>query len=88
MEACKGNSYIMKATDDCTFCTGLHSSLSSAEQALIFNRPPPGFRKIVVATNIAETSITIDDVVYVVDAGRAKETAYNPASKMQMLIEG
>jgi HrpA-like RNA helicase len=43
-----------------------------------------GYRKIVVATNIAETSITIDDVVYVVDAGRAKENTYNPLTKMQV----
>ena len=50
----------------------LHSSLSSAAQTKIFQEPPPGTRKVVVATNIAETSITIDDVIYVIDSGKLK----------------
>lgn len=47
----------------------VHSKLSSREQDRIFSKPPSGVRKVVLATNIAETSITIDDVRYVVDAG-------------------
>lgn len=52
---------------------GLHSSLDSQAQRAIFRRCPPGVIKIVVSTNIAETSITIDEITHVVDCGRVKE---------------
>ena len=51
----------------------LHSTLSTQEQKKVFDKPPPGARKIVISTNIAETSITIDDCICVIDAGRVKE---------------
>ncbi|PIK46853.1 putative ATP-dependent RNA helicase DHX30 [Apostichopus japonicus] len=54
----------------------VHSSIPLSEQQQIFQRPPDGRRKIVLATNIAETSITIDDVVYVVNTGSHKEQRY------------
>ncbi|PIK35179.1 putative ATP-dependent RNA helicase DHX30 [Apostichopus japonicus] len=54
----------------------VHSSIPLSEQQQIFQRPPEGRRKIVLATNIAETSITIDDVVYVVNTGSHKEQRY------------
>ncbi|KAJ3297123.1 hypothetical protein HK104_000837 [Borealophlyctis nickersoniae] len=55
----------------------LHANLSSKEQSAVFKKMPKGVRKVVVATNIAETSITIDDVVFVVDVGRVKEMRFN-----------
>ncbi|CAG5031024.1 unnamed protein product [Parnassius apollo] len=51
----------------------VHSRLSTTEQTKMFAKPSPGVRKIVLATNIAETSITIPDVIYVVDTGAHKE---------------
>lgn len=54
----------------------LHSVLSSTDQNLAFNTAPAGVRKIVLATNIAETGITIPDVVFVIDSGKVKENRY------------
>lgn len=52
------------------------------DQQNIFQRPPPGVRKIVLATNIAETSITINDIVHVVDSGTHKEERYDLKTKV------
>ncbi|KAM4809399.1 ATP-dependent RNA helicase DHX29 isoform 2-T2 [Rhinophrynus dorsalis] len=65
----------------------LHSILSSQDQAEAFILPPAGTRKIVLATNIAETGITIPDVVFVIDAGRTKENRYHESSQMSSLVE-
>ncbi|WVQ69774.1 uncharacterized protein L199_007994 [Kwoniella botswanensis] len=64
----------------------LHANLSSAEQRKVFLPTAPK-RKIVVATNVAETSVTIPDVIYVVDGGRVKETQYDAENGMQKLVE-
>ena len=63
----------------------LHSGIPSKDQRKVFVRPPAGVRKIILATNIAETSLTIEDVVFVVDTGRAKEKSYDPHLKTSTL---
>jgi hypothetical protein len=63
----------------------LHSGIPSADQRKVLRRPPPGVRKIVLSTPIAETSLTIDDVAFVVDTGRAKEKDYDPHLKTSTL---
>lgn len=61
----------------------LHGGLSPAEQTRVFKHPPAGSRKVVVSTNVAETSITIDDVTVVVDSGKVKETRYDAINKVR-----
>lgn len=65
----------------------LHANLSSQEQTSVFRPVKPGFRKCVVATNVAETSITIDGIVYVVDCGRVKENTFDPETGIVKLVE-
>ncbi|KAL7848001.1 hypothetical protein AOLI_G00227190 [Acnodon oligacanthus] len=65
----------------------LHSTLSSQDQASAFTVPPAGVRKIVLSTNIAETGVTIPDVVFVIDTGRTKENRYHESSQMSSLVE-
>ena len=64
----------------------LHSGIATKNQRKVFDRAPKGIRKIIVATNIAETSLTINDVVYVVDAGHHKEKDYDSRSKVSSLV--
>lgn len=71
----------------------LYSSLPPATQQKIFADPPPpkvsggpAGRKCVVATNIAETSLTIDGIVYVVDPGFSKQKVYNPRVRVESLL--
>lgn len=64
----------------------VHSSLSVADQQAVFQRPQVGQRKIVLTTNIAETSITIDDIVHVVDTGTHKEHNYDPLTKVSFKV--
>ncbi|CAL4935943.1 unnamed protein product [Urochloa decumbens] len=63
-----------------------HGSMATAEQRLIFEKPPPNVRKVVLATNMAEASITINDIVFVVDCGKAKETTYDALNNTPCLL--
>ena len=63
----------------------LHGGLSPEEQLRVFKRPPAGQRKVVLATNVAETSITIDDVGFILDTTRMKETRYDAARRLSSL---
>ncbi|KAK4589753.1 hypothetical protein RGQ29_020362 [Quercus rubra] len=64
----------------------LYSGLSRAEQELIFTPTPRGKRKVVISTNIAETSLTLEGIVYVVDSGFSKQRFYNPISDIENLV--
>lgn len=63
----------------------IYSQLPSDLQAKIFQKAPDGARKCVVATNIAETSLTLDGIMYVVDAGYCKMKVFNPRIGMDAL---
>lgn len=69
------------------WCLPLHSTLSSKDQTRVFKKPPAGTRKIVVSTNIAETSITIPDCVVVIDSGRSKSVFFDPQANVTKLVE-
>lgn len=64
----------------------VYSALPSEMQTRIFEPAPPGARKVVLATNIAETSITIDGVYYVIDPGFVKQNAYDARLGMDSLV--
>lgn len=63
----------------------IYSQMPADLQAKIFDRAAPGVRKCIVATNIAETSLTVDNIMYVVDAGYSKLKVYNPRMGMDTL---
>ncbi|XP_052855573.1 probable ATP-dependent RNA helicase DHX34 [Drosophila gunungcola] len=65
----------------------LHSGQAIAEQGKVFDYAPEGWRKCIVSTNIAETSLTVDGVRFVVDSGKVKEMSYDATCKGQRLKE-
>ena len=65
----------------------LYANLPTDMQAKIFEPTPHGARKVIVATNIAETSLTIDGIVYVIDPGFCKQNSYNARTGMESLVE-
>ncbi|EGC29050.1 hypothetical protein DICPUDRAFT_159415 [Dictyostelium purpureum] len=69
------------------WCVPLHSSLSPQDQQKVFESAPNGKIKIVISTNIAETSITIEDVEIVVDCGRVNQMSYNSITRASVMEE-
>ena len=65
----------------------LHASLPPKEQKRVFPPAPKGLRKVIAATNVAETSITIPDIVAVIDTGRVKEMTFDPVTSLRRLDE-
>ncbi|KAG6842553.1 hypothetical protein C0991_000079 [Blastosporella zonata] len=65
----------------------LHSTLSSENQGAVFDLPPAGVRKIVIATNIAETGITIPDITCVIDTGKHREMRFDEKRQISRLAE-
>ncbi|KAF9771939.1 hypothetical protein IL306_010408 [Fusarium sp. DS 682] len=63
----------------------LYAGLSTEQQMYIFDKPPEGTRKVVFSTNIAEASVTIDGIVFVVDSGFVKLRAYDPRTGIESL---
>ncbi|KAH9388138.1 putative pre-mRNA-splicing factor ATP-dependent RNA helicase dhx16 [Tyrophagus putrescentiae] len=64
----------------------IYANLPTDMQAQVFEPTPPGARKVVLATNIAETSITIDNIIFVIDPGYCKQNSFNPRTGMESLV--
>ncbi|XP_037491877.1 pre-mRNA-splicing factor ATP-dependent RNA helicase DEAH10 isoform X2 [Jatropha curcas] len=64
----------------------IFSSLPSEQQMRVFMPAPPGHRKVILATNIAETSVTIPGIKYVIDPGFVKARSYDPVKGMESLV--
>ncbi|KAM5193048.1 3'-5' RNA helicase YTHDC2 [Mantella aurantiaca] len=63
----------------------LHSNMQTSDQKKVLKNPPAGIRKIILSTNIAETSITVNDVVFVIDSGKVKEKSFDALNHVTML---
>ncbi|XP_061225114.1 3'-5' RNA helicase YTHDC2 isoform X2 [Neopsephotus bourkii] len=63
----------------------LHSNMQTLDQKKVLKSPPSGIRKIILSTNIAETSITVNDVVFVIDSGKVKEKSFDALNCVTML---
>ncbi|WWC86272.1 uncharacterized protein L201_001145 [Kwoniella dendrophila CBS 6074] len=72
-----------EATDTPMHVLPLYSLLSNEQQMQVFKPPPEGHRLVIISTNVAETSLTIPGIRYVVDSGRAKERHHDPSTGVQ-----
>ncbi|GAB1315803.1 DEAH-box ATP-dependent RNA helicase prp22 [Madurella fahalii] len=64
----------------------IYSTLPPEKQTRIFEPTPRGSRKVIIATNIAETSITIDGICFVIDSGFVKQNVFDPKLGMESLV--
>jgi len=80
------NEYLKTTSTDNIIIAPLHGSLSKQQQDQAINKPADNFRKIVLATNIAETSLTIEGIDCVIDSGMERVLQYNPSSAMDKLV--
>ncbi|GFH58259.1 hypothetical protein CTEN210_14735 [Chaetoceros tenuissimus] len=79
---------ILKVTKgDSMLILPLHGGLQPQDQKKVFDSPGYGITKVILSTNVAETSITIPDVTLVIDCCREKQSAYDPSNRMPLLIE-
>ncbi|MEY1635021.1 ATP-dependent helicase HrpB [Morganella morganii] len=85
-EICRLQEQLTGKTDADTLICPLYGALSLKEQQQAIEPPPPGMRKIVLATNIAETSLTIEGVTLVVDSGLEKTAQFDPRSGLTRLV--
>lgn len=65
----------------------LFAGLSQAEQMYVFSPPAENTRKVILSTNVAEASVTIDGIVYVIDSGYVKLRSYNPTTNIETLAK-
>lgn len=79
-------SYLLSNNDRKILALPLYSGLSNERQIEIFASPPQGTRKVIVSTNISETSVTIDGIVYVIDSGFVKLRVFNTHTNFESLV--
>ena len=70
-----------------TILLPLHGGLQSKDQQKVFHNAPQGHTKVILSTNVAETSITIPDCVVVIDTCKEKQSSYDPSNRMPLLLE-
>ena len=68
---------VLKACHQPLWVLPLYSLLPSSKQARVFEKPPPNCRLCIVSTNVAETSLTIPNIKYVIDSGKTKTKLYD-----------
>jgi HrpA-like RNA helicase len=85
IEALNDRNALLPAGHPQLACYPMYSTLNPDQQLRAFEPTPPGCRKVVVATNIAETSITLSGIKYVVDSGLAKVKTFQPSTGLEML---